>query len=80
MSEPKFSVLPFGDRWTITRGVQRLSIHASFDQAMTAVMELARQATAVGEQAAILVRERQGSWREVVYSHQPEYFFRSRSR
>ncbi len=70
------AVMPFGARWTIERGKRRLSVHDTYDAAMVAVTHLAHQSTGAGEQAEILIRERDGAWREFVYSHEIEYLSR----
>ena len=75
MAEAQFTVATFGDRWAIARGAQRLSIQDTFDLAMAAVVDLADQATVIGEQAVILVHEREGGWREFVYTHEPNHLY-----
>jgi hypothetical protein len=72
----QLAVMPFGARWTVERGRRRLSIHETYDAAIVAVTGLAHQETDAGEQAEILVRERDGAWRELVYSHKVEYLSR----
>jgi hypothetical protein len=72
----QLAVLPYGGRWTVERGIRRLSIHDTFDAAMAAVTDIAHEATDVGEQAEIMIRERDGAWREFVYSHKFEYLSR----
>ena len=76
MTQPEFDVTPFGDRWIVSQGSRRLSLHASFDLAMAAAIDLAHQATAIGDQAVILIREREGGWREFIYLHKPQYIGR----
>jgi|HubBroStandDraft_6_1064221.scaffolds.fasta_scaffold865192_2 hypothetical protein len=73
MPAVQFTVVPFGNRWAIQRGARRLSIETSLDGAMEAVTELADTATVAGEQAVILVQQREGGWREFTYTHEPDH-------
>ena len=78
MAQPEFDVTPFGDRWIVAQGLRRLSIHPTFDQAISAATALAHRATSIGEEALIRIREREGSWRELTYLHRPQYIGRRR--
>jgi len=73
MRETQFTVAPFGNRWIIERGARRLCIQDSLASAMDVVLDLADQATDVGEQARVLVQQREGGWREFVYTHGPDF-------
>jgi hypothetical protein len=73
MPEVQFTVVPFGNRWTIQRGARRVSIEETLDRAMAAVIDVADKATVAGEQAVVLVQEREGGWREFVYTHEPDH-------
>jgi hypothetical protein len=72
----QLAVMPFGARWTVERGRRRVSVHDSYDAAMTAATDLAHKTTDIGEQAEIMIRERDGAWREFIYSHRFEYLSR----
>ncbi|MFI4975745.1 MAG: hypothetical protein ACHP84_14490 [Caulobacterales bacterium] len=63
--------MPFGDRWAVERRERRISIHGSFEAAMSAVVDIARRSTAELEELPILIRDRHGLWREEVFCNDP---------
>jgi hypothetical protein len=64
MAEVQFEVLPFGDRWAVLKEVRQLSMHRSYQSALSAAEQAAARQQAGGADCRILVRDRAGEWRE----------------
>ena len=76
MADERLSVTPYGDRWSVERRAQRVSLHESLAEAMKEVMRLAHQAMEPGDEMPILIRDRDGRWREEIYVREYTLFGR----